>query len=117
MLLLTVFIAIATGLTLSASAQQGTPPNGPVTPFQVGTITVNGGIGIGTEYNGDYYNSPFGLKAAVEYGVWQAGPGLVSLGGEIGGSFSNGGYQDYSNYKSSTVVVAARAAWHFGWEV
>ncbi len=112
-----IFITVATGLTLSASAQHGKTPNGPVTPFEVGTITVNGGIGVGTEYNGDYYNSPFGLKAAVEYGVWQAGPGVVSLGAEIGGSFSNGGYQNYSNYKSSTVVVAARAAWHYGWEV
>ena len=117
MIFRTLFTVIAIGFALSSSAQHHPAPNGPVTPFQVGTVTVSGGIGIGSEYNGDYYNSPFGIKAAVEYGIWEAGPGVVSLGGEIGGSFSNGGYQDYNNYKSNTVVVAARAAWHYGWDV
>ena len=103
---------------MASSAQHGHPaPNGPTTPVQLGTVTVNGGIGIGSSYEGDYYNSPFGLKAAIEYGLWEAGPGVITLGGEIGGSFSNGGYQYYNNYNSRTIIVAARAAWHYGWEV
>jgi hypothetical protein len=84
--------------------------------MEVGTVTVSGGIGVGSYYDGDYYNSPFGLKAVIETGVWQAGPGVVTLGGEIGGSFSSGGYQ-YNDYSSRTVIVAARAAWHYGWQV
>jgi hypothetical protein len=92
-------------------------PHGPVTPVRLGSVTVNGGIGAGSYYNGDYYNSPFGLKAAIEWGLWQAGPGVITLGGELGGSFSSGGYQYNGNYSSHTIVIAARAAWHYGWLV
>jgi hypothetical protein len=56
-------------------------------------------------------------SAVVEAGLWQAGPGVVTLGGEIGGSFLSGGYQYDNNYSSRTVIVAARAAWHYGWQV
>jgi hypothetical protein len=76
---------------------------------------LNLGVGAGADYGNYNYNSAFGTKAAVEVGLWQAGPGVVTLGGELGGSFSNGGY--YDNYKAHTFVVAARAAWHCGWGV
>src|SRR5258708_7271499 len=105
-------------VTFAASAQHSHPAaNGPTTPVQVGSVILNAGIGIGSSYEGDYYNSPFGLKAAIEWGLWQAGPGVITLGGEAGGSFSSGGYRDYNNYTSSTVIFAARAAWHYGWQV
>jgi hypothetical protein len=113
-----IYTALCIGFSISSFAQHRPPStNGPVTPVQVGSVTVNGGIGAGSYYDGDYYNSPIGLKAAIEWGLWQAGPGVVTLGGEFGGSFSNGGDPYYSNYHSSTVVVAARAAWHYGWQV
>ena len=86
-----------------------------VGPFQKGSVTFNAGVGIGIEYKSDYYNSAFGTKAAIEAGLWQAGPGVISLGGEIGASFANGGY--YDNYKTNTIIVAARSAWHYGWKV
>ena len=60
----------------------------------VGSVTLNMGIGIGSEYKGNYYNSALGTKAAIEWGLWQAGPGVITLGIEFGGSFSNGGYFD-----------------------
>jgi hypothetical protein len=115
----TLLIATLLGLGFSASAQHPGQhgPTGPTTPIEVGTVTVSGGLGVGSYYDGDYYNSPFGLKAVVEAGIWQAGPGVVTLGGEIGGSFSSGGYQYDNNYSSRTVIVAARAAWHYGWQV
>src|ERR1700722_9609079 len=114
----TLLIATFLGLTFSASAQHPGQhaPTGPTTPIEVGTVTVSGGLGVGSYYDGDYYNSPFGLKAVVEAGIWQAGPGVVTLGGEFGGSFSSGSYQ-YNGYSSRTVIVAARAAWHYGWQV
>jgi hypothetical protein len=111
-------IVTCIGISKSSLAQPGHPAaHGPVSPMQVGSVTVNGGIGAGSYYDGDYYNSPFGLKAAIEWGLWQAGPGVITLGGEVGGSFSSGGYQYYNGYHSNTVVVAARAAWHCGWQV
>ncbi|MDP4147971.1 MAG: hypothetical protein Q8927_10170 [Bacteroidota bacterium] len=110
---LVVFVLCA-GITGSTYAQHG-GGNGPTNPVKLGSLTFNAGIGAGAYYEGDYYNSPFGFKAAIERGMWEAGPGVVTLGGEIGGSFSNGGY--YSNYHSNTVVVAVRAAFHCGWDV
>jgi hypothetical protein len=106
------FVAIS-----STCFGQHPQPNGPTTPVQVGTVTVNGGIGVGGYYNGDDFSTPFGLKAAVEFGLWQAGPGVVTLGGELGGSWSSGGYAVRNDYSAHTIIVAARAAWHYGWEV
>jgi len=93
-----------------------------VTPFRKGSVTVNLGVGLGTDYKGDYryYNSNngFGTKAALEFGIWQAGPGVVSLGAEVGGSFSgNGRNNNYNDFRSRTIVVAGRSAWHYGWKV
>jgi hypothetical protein len=89
---------------------------GPVTPMQVGSVFVNLGIGVGADYKGQTYGTAFGFKAAAEFGLWQAGPGVVTLGPEIGGSFSNQGYTGGS-YNANTFVVAGRAAWHYGWQV
>jgi hypothetical protein len=87
----------------------------PLAPVKKGSVTFSAGVGIGNEYSSDYYNSALGTKAVIEAGLWNAGPGVISLGGEVGSSFSNGGL--YSNYKTSTVVVAGRSAWHYGWKV
>lgn len=90
-----------------------------VSAFRKGTVTVNLGVGAGNDYKGDYkyYNSGngFGTKVALEFGIWQAGPGVVSLGIETGGTFSNGGR--YDDFRSRTVIVAGRSAWHYGWKV
>ena len=51
----------------------------------------------------------------IEYGIWKAGPGIISLGAQAGGAFSTGG--NFSDFKSRTVVIAARSAWHYGWKV
>jgi len=113
-----IFTLLCITVTFAASAQRSHPAaNGPTTPVQVGSVIFNAGIGVGSGYEGDYYNSPLGLKAALEWGLWQAGPGVITLGAEAGGSFSNGGYRNYENYNSRTFVVAARAAWHYGWQV
>ena len=88
------------------------------TPVGIGSTIVNIGLGVGADYRGDNYRSAFGTKIAIEQGLWQAGPGVITLGGELGGSFSNGGYYaDDNDYRSTTIVLAARAAWHYGWQV
>jgi hypothetical protein len=87
-----------------------------VTPFRQGSVTVNLGVGVSNDYNSfRNSNSAFGTKAALEFGIWKAGPGVISLGAELGGSFSNGGY--YNDFRSRTIVVAGRSAWHYGWKV
>lgn len=87
----------------------------PVSPVQKGSITVNAGIGMGNEYNSNYDNRALGTKAAIETAIWQAGPGLITLGAQVGGTFSSGG--TFDDYKTRTHVVAGRSAWHHGWKV
>lgn len=109
-------LVLCLGITSVSYAQRGHQGgNGPTTPVKLGSMILNLGIGAGSGYEGDYYNSGLGFKGAIEWGLWEAGPGVITLGGEAGASFSSGGY--YDNYKSRTVIFAARAAWHYGWQV
>lgn len=105
------------GLALvSHSFAQNHGGNGPVTPVRVGSVILNLGVGVGHPYK--YADkSSFGTKAALEFGLWQAGPGVITLGGEIGGSFSNKDKNNNGYYSARTFVVAARSAWHYGWKV
>lgn len=104
-----ILFVTALGFTTVSNAQ------GPVSPVEKGSVTFMAGVGIGNEYNSNYYNSALGTKAAIEVGLWQAGPGVITLGGQVGGTFSNGG--TLNNYKAHTLIVAGRSAWHHGWNV
>ncbi len=106
-----ILLGLCTGLTMASTAQS----TGPISPVTKGSVTVSAGVGLGTEYRNDYYNAPFGTKAVIEAGLWQAGPGVITLGGEVGASFSNGGNLD--KYKTRTFIIAGRSAWHHGWNV
>ena len=116
---LVIGLAIA-ALTIISSGAKAQKDN---STFEVGSTTVNIGIGLGRGSYGGYgyygsgyygYGTAFGVKAAVERGMWQLGPGVLSLGAEIGGSFSTA---SYSSYKSNIVIAAVRSAYHFGWNV
>jgi len=115
-----VAMSAAALISNQAQAQKG---NGSGNTFDVGSTTLNIGIGLGRGSYGGYgyygssyygYGNAFGVKAAIERGMWQLGPGVLSLGAEVGGSFSNA---HYSGYKSNIIIVAVRSAYHFGWNV
>jgi hypothetical protein len=91
--------------------------------MDVGSVTLNIGVGVGRSSFGNYgvygsgyygYGTGLGTKIAIERGMWQLGPGVLTLGLEAGASFSTA---RYNNYKSSIIIVAARSAYHFGWNV
>jgi hypothetical protein len=105
-----VLFVIALSIATISNAQS------PVSPVEKGSVIFNAGVGIGNEYNSNYYNQALGTKAALEFGVWQAGPGVITLGVEAGGTFSNGGGA-FNNYKAHTLIVAGRSAWHHGWNI
>jgi hypothetical protein len=102
-------IAVALCLTATSNAQS------PLSPVEKGSLTFSAGVGLGNEYNSNYYNRALGSKAVAEVGMWNAGPGVITLGAEVGGSFSSGGALD--NYKAHTLVIAGRSAWHHGWNI
>lgn len=107
-ILLSLVIALP-GFSFSQTA------TGTFNTFEKGSVTFSVGIGVGKEYNSNYYNTAFGTKAVLEVGIWQAGVGVISLGGQLGGTFSRGGALD--KYKAHTLVFAGRSAWHNGWNV
>ncbi len=109
------FLFLAAFLSVSVRAQQSNL-QGDIAPFGVGSATANLGVGVGAPYDGD--NGGFGFKLAAEYGIWQAGPGVISLGPEVGMSISSNYHHLYNdNYRGHTLVVAARGAYHYGWGV
>jgi hypothetical protein len=116
-LLAMISIFLLTQQSAFSQTKSGTMSSS-TSPMQVGSVFVNLGIGVGADYKGETYGTAFGFKASAEFGLWEAGPGVITLGPEIGGSFSSGAYGVYSgNYNSNTFVIAGRAAWHYGWNV
>ncbi|MES1225466.1 MAG: hypothetical protein ABUT20_58845, partial [Bacteroidota bacterium] len=70
------FISLITGIFCTCITQDSIAQSksrsgsGYMAPVRVGSTTLNLGIGAGSEYKNDYYNSPFGMKAAIEWGLW-----------------------------------------------
>ncbi len=86
--------------------------------FEAGTNVISGGLGLGSSLASGYtYGTQgIGLSATYERGIWEAGPGVISLGAYIGyKSFTyagnDGGYA-YS-YKWNYTIIGARGAYHF----
>lgn len=79
--------------------------------FNVGSNAVNVGIGFGTVLGGLGTGRP-AISASFERGLWEAGPGVISLGayaGITGYTYKTEGYTQKWNY----TVVGARGAYHF----
>ena len=113
-------LALGVLLTISNQASAQKSEN----TFEEGSLTLSLGAGLGRSAyagsgiygNGVSYGTGIGTKIAIERGMWQLGPGVLSLGLEAGASFSNTTYTGY-NYHSNIIIVAARSAYHFGWNV
>ncbi|HVM89096.1 MAG TPA: hypothetical protein VMT76_12980 [Puia sp.] len=116
--LLFVFGTIEFAKPSEIFAQKKSYSEAGINPVRIGSIILNAGAGVGANYREDYYYSPFGLKASLELGLWHTGPGVITLGPELGVSFSSDNYYgNYNSYHSRTVIMAARSAWHYGWKV
>jgi hypothetical protein len=86
--------------------------------YQAGNNVISAGLGLGSSIgNGYTYGSQSpGFSLQYERGIWEAGPGVISLGGYLGfkgysASGSQGGYtyDDKWNY----TIIGARGAYHF----
>ena len=86
--------------------------------FEAGSNVISAGIGFGSAIgNGYSYGSQgIGLSATYERGIWEAGPGVISLGGYLGYktfSYTYGyGGNVYSSHWNYT-IIGARGAYHF----
>ena len=100
------------GVTISTLAQ-----NGPMNPMKEDAWLLNAGFGAGTPFFGN--GSGFGpaAKFSFEKGMWQVGPGVITLGAEITfsyfwTSYGNGWHENWLNF-----ITAARSSYHYGWNV
>jgi len=90
---------------------------GPLDPVRLGTWVVNIGVGPGAHYfgNGDGFGPAF--KMSFEKGMWDLGPGVITLGGEGTIAFFNNHYGEGWNESWVNFIFGARSAFHYGWDV
>src|ERR1700722_3162511 len=86
--------------------------------FAAGTNVISGGIGLGSSLaNGyTYGNQGIGLSANYERGIWEAGPGVISLGAYLGYKTFSYNYAEGGNiysYKWNYTIIGGRGAYHF----
>ncbi len=122
-LVMMMVAVILTGLTPILKSVAG---NGPKDPMSKDSWTLNFGIGPGIQYYSGY-SAGFGpgVQVAFEKGMWELGPGVLTLGGEFGfsyfhdnlGSYYYNGTDYHPGYSWLTFIPAARSAYHYSWNV
>jgi hypothetical protein len=109
-----LIFTLITGFSVRSAAG-----NGPLDPAGRGSGILGFGFGPGIPY---YGGNGFGPAILVHYdhSIWQAGPGTISLGGQIGTSFF---WHTYShkevqyNNTWTNIGFVFRGAYHYGWKV
>ena len=94
-------LTLLAGLAVSSFAA-----NGPTDPGGKGNGILGFGFGPGIEWHGKGFGPA--ILFHYDYSIWKAGPGSISLGGQIGTSF----FKDWIN-----TGFVFRGAYHYGWKV
>ncbi len=86
--------------------------------YEVGTNVVSAGLGLGSSIAGGFtYGSQSpGISLQYERGIWEAGPGVISLGGYLGFKHYSYNYNNGTNAYSQKwdyTIVGVRGAYHF----
>lgn len=112
-----LILMILAAFILALPATQAQAPLNPVTKD---SWILNIGIGPCTHPFGDGYGLGIGGKLAFEKGMWKVGPGVITLGGDFGLSFSWRNW-DYVTFKLKerwgNLFLGARGAYHYGFNV
>jgi hypothetical protein len=109
-----LFLTLMVGLSVQSFSAKG-----PDDPAGRGNGILGFGFGPGIPF---YGGSGFGPAILVHYdqSIWKAGPGTISLGGQVGTSFFS---QTYSHketsykYRWTNIGFVFRGAYHYGWDV
>jgi hypothetical protein len=93
--------------------------NGPTDPAGTGSGILGFGFGPGIPYYGSHGFGP-AILVHYDHGIWRAGPGTVSLGGQVGTSFFSDNYLHERvkyTYHWTNLGFVFRGAYHYGWKV
>lgn len=117
LLLLAIAALLTCGLHLSLRAQDEVTT---IAPMTKGTIFLSCGFGPATNWAGFYRGFSPSVMAAVDAGLWELGPGVLTIGGEVGWDYSSYKHWEVDqNYKESfmSITIAARSTYHYGWNI
>lgn len=102
---------------LSFLTQANGQNKGPMDPMSVDDWVINVNLGAGTHPWGNGTGFGPAIKFSFEKGMWQLGPGVVTLGGEATFSFFAHRYGNNSHEAWLNFIFGARSAYHYGWNV
>jgi len=91
--------------------------NAPMDPMSQGSWLLNAGFGLGVPVYGNGIGFGPAAKVSFETGMWEFGPGTLTLGGEVGFSFFAHKFGQDWRETWVNVMVGARSAYHYGWNV
>ncbi|HPT09108.1 MAG TPA: hypothetical protein PL087_01750 [Bacteroidales bacterium] len=89
----------------------------PVDPMSQGNWLLNFGPGSGVPVFGNGIGVGPAMKVAFEAGLWELGPGVLTMGGEAGFSFFAHKFGQDWRETWVNVMFGARSAYHYGWQV
>ena len=98
-------------------AQRNVNAGNPLDPVRVGSWTLNVGAGPAVPYFGNGFGFGPAVKGSFEVGMWDLGPGVITLGGEAAFSFFSHHYGEGWNESWANLIFGARSAYHYGWNV
>jgi hypothetical protein len=110
-------LIILSVVLLAALISNPVSSQGPLDPVRLHSMVVNIGVGSGAHYFGNGVGVGPALKASFEAGMFDLGPGVVTLGGEAAWSLFGTGYGYDSRETWFNFMIGARAAYHYGWDV
>ena len=114
---ITFLIMIVAAFILALPSSQAQPP---VNPVDKDTWIFNLGFGPCTHPFGNGYGLGIGGKFSFEKGMWEVGPGVITLGGDFGLSYSwrNWSFGRYNlKERWGNLFFGARGAYHYGFNV
>ncbi len=105
------------GLTFRLAAQE---EDRVIPPMTKGTVFLNFGFGPATNWAGYYRGFAPAIMLAADAGLWELGPGILTVGGEFGWDYSAYKHTEYEQQytdKYMSLTIAARSTYHYGWNV
>lgn len=105
------------GFFLSCAAIQGKSQSGPVNPMKEDAWIFNAGFGAGTPFFGNGNGFGPAVKFSFEKGMWEVGPGTITLGAEVTFSYFWNNYGNSWHESWFNFIAGARSAYHYGWGV